>query len=155
MAPLLHEIGRGQQPRKIRLSVMAMTQRGTTPRCSSASVPWCFSPLVASAHSVLNRSLHRCRWCIGVLEPLCIGASTPSVDDVSDAISIMFSWDGDSLEQQETEVQEVTQETGPSSEPQRLTLPLGQARFEPPTTSRFPGRQCLNSAGLCSDRRKL
>ncbi|RXM28939.1 hypothetical protein EOD39_2461 [Acipenser ruthenus] len=52
---------------------------------------------------------------------------SPAVEDVSDrdeamseedqdAISIVAFWDGDSLEQQETEAQEVTQETGPSSE---------------------------------------
>ncbi|MGH0148049.1 UNVERIFIED_CONTAM: hypothetical protein FKN15_012048 [Acipenser sinensis] len=51
----------------------------------------------------------------------------PAVADVSDrdeakseedqdAISIVASWDRDSLEQQETVVKEVTQETGPSSE---------------------------------------
>ncbi|MGH0156545.1 UNVERIFIED_CONTAM: hypothetical protein FKN15_046716 [Acipenser sinensis] len=52
---------------------------------------------------------------------------SPAVADVSDrgeamseedqdVISIVASWDGDSLEQQETEAQEVTQETGPGSE---------------------------------------
>ncbi|MGH0126685.1 UNVERIFIED_CONTAM: hypothetical protein FKN15_033081 [Acipenser sinensis] len=41
----------------------------------------------------------------------CSGAS----DEAQDAISITAFWDGDSFAQQETEVQEITQETGPSS----------------------------------------
>ncbi|MGH0132800.1 UNVERIFIED_CONTAM: hypothetical protein FKN15_050639 [Acipenser sinensis] len=42
--------------------------------------------------------------------------SLPAVDNVSDRDKAMNEGDQDSLEQQETEVEEVTQETGPSSE---------------------------------------
>ncbi|MGH0120357.1 UNVERIFIED_CONTAM: hypothetical protein FKN15_067742 [Acipenser sinensis] len=71
------------------------------------------------------------------------------------------SWDGDSLEQQETEVQEITQRWAPGLRlPQRLVLLLHQARLErlwsePPNSFRFPGRQRPNNAALYEDRRKL
>ncbi|MGH0121437.1 UNVERIFIED_CONTAM: hypothetical protein FKN15_073982 [Acipenser sinensis] len=45
-------------------------------------------------------------------------------EEEQDAISIVVSWDGYSFPQEETEVQELTQETDPSSEAQRLVLHL-------------------------------
>ncbi|MGH0130533.1 UNVERIFIED_CONTAM: hypothetical protein FKN15_026415 [Acipenser sinensis] len=51
----------------------------------------------------------------------------------------------------------MTQEMGPAlSLPQRLTRPFPQAQFglswsKPPVSSRFPEKQCLNSAGLYSE----
>ncbi|MGH0141896.1 UNVERIFIED_CONTAM: hypothetical protein FKN15_002501 [Acipenser sinensis] len=63
-----------------------------------------------------------------------------------DVISIVASWDGDFLEEQDTEVQEVTQETGPSSEI------ASETKVTPPSSS---VRALMELAGLLGRRRGI